>query len=821
MRLVMNILFSVVLLVLLVSTAFAVTVKEKEMKMSEKWMKESFQRAPVCKGEIKAPGREVGLDVICNYDPVMLNNRLGGTFNINGKIYTKGIFSHANSNIKVVLPDGVKRISAEIGLDKLANGGSVIAVIKEGNTVLFDSGLILPNMEPIIIDIPLNNPTDINLIVNNADDGIACDQLDWANIKVVLENGEEVYLGDMSFIIGQDSKPTERYNSNIPFSFEYGGVPSDLFLFNWRFTEDSVKIDENKNKVIQIYTDPVTKLELRCERVDYRDFPVSEWTIYFKNRGNKNTPIISNIKSMDFKVKRTGKADFLLHHANGSPAANDDYRPMTSIILDKTQKTIATSGGKPTNTAMPYFNLETGNGGVIAVIGWPGQWSCDFIADNNTIRIAGGMEKTRFFLYPDEEVRTPLNVVMNYEGDWERAQNIWRQFMYAHNLPKQAEIMQVACSSHWYNEMVNADTASQINFIDRYLEEGFPIKYWWMDAGWYICDGSWGNTGTWEVDKTRFSKGLREVSDYAHSKGIDIITWFEPERIGWAKSDIATGHPQWLLGGNIFDMGNDDARKWMTDHVSKIIEDEGIDLYRQDHNAFPLNNWRAHDESDRDGITEIRNAVGYLAYWDSLLARFPNMLIDSCASGGRRNDLETMRRSVPLWRTDYLHEPVGLQNHTYGMNYWIPYAGSGGSVTDTYTLRSIAVSSFNSLWDLRRKDLNYDELRKFISDLQTKIAPYFWGDYYPLTAYGVGDDIWTVFQFHKPQDGTGVILAYRRAGCPDNYIDIKLRDLKKDKVYELSDIDTGETWKKKGSELMKGFRIIRENSKTTAVINFK
>ena len=53
------------------------------------------------------------------------------------------------------------------------------------------------------------------------------------------------------------------------------------------------------------------------------------------------------------------------------------------------------------------------------------------------------------------------------------------------------------------------------------------------------------------------------------------------------------------------------------------------------------------------------------------------MLIDTCASGGRRNDLETLRRAVPLWRSDYAFEPIGHQCMTYGISLWMPYHGTG------------------------------------------------------------------------------------------------------------------------------------------------
>ena len=117
---------------------------------------------------------------------------------------------------------------------------------------------------------------------------------------------------------------------------------------------------------------------------------------------------------------------------------------------------------------------------------------------------------------------------------------------------------------------------------------------------------------------------------------------------------------------------------------------EGVDFYRQDYNIDPLNFWRDADEPDRQGISEIRYVEGYLAYWDALLERNPGLRIDSCASGGRRNDLETMRRAVPLLRSDYLLEPVGQQTHTYGIALWIPFLVQEPAFYD-YEMRSLFV----------------------------------------------------------------------------------------------------------------------------------
>ncbi|MBP5274296.1 MAG: alpha-galactosidase, partial [Abditibacteriota bacterium] len=104
---------------------------------------------------------------------------------------------------------------------------------------------------------------------------------------------------------------------------------------------------------------------------------------------------------------------------------------------------------------------------------------------------------------------------------------------------------------------------------------------------------------------------------------------------------------------------------------------------------------------------------------------------------------------------------------------------------------------------------------------QQVVAPNFYGDYYPLTPYSLGNDIWTVFQFHRPAEGKGVLVAYRREDCQQNVVTVCLRDLKKDKTYLLTDIDTGETWSMSGKKLMKGFKIKRDKKRDSAIITFE
>lgn len=631
----------------------------------------------------------------------------------------------------------------------------------------------------------------------------------------------------------------------LPFSFTYGGKPSAELLKDWQLQHHVRKLDSQRSEHTIRFTDPKSSLELRCAAIEYHDFPTIEWALHFKNTGKIDTAILENIQALDVAFNSDGKDEFLLHHCAGARSNRSDYAPLETPLPPKTTKRFAPAGGRPTNGNWPYFNMQWGDRGMIVVIGWPGQWAAEFVRDEtNGIRIRAGQELTHLKLLPGEEIRTPLVVLQFWRGrDWINSQNIWRRWMMAHGMPKPGgklpPPMALGSSYRYYAEMTRADEQSQITFINRYLEERLKIDYWWMDAGWYPCNGNWQLTGTWEVDQARFPKGFKPISDHAHAKGIKILVWFEPERVH-AGTWLAQNHPEWIFGGpggGLLDLGNPAALKWLTDHVDKLLTEQGIDLYRQDFNMDPLAHWRRSDAADRQGIAEIRHVTGYLAYWDELLRRHPAMLIDSCASGGRRNDLETMRRSVPLWRSDFAYDPSGMQCLTYGISLWLPYHGTGNvactkagyyapaSVTATpvepYAFWSACCPANSFVFDVRARDMDYKALRRLFAQRQ-RISPDYFGDYYPLTAYNQQQNVWMAWQFHRPDANQGMVQAFRRAEAGQATAMLKLRGLNPDSRYKLTDLADNRTWQAGGLDLMgKGVNVSIQDSPGAAIIVYE
>jgi len=806
-----------------------------ELQQREQWVRENLTRVHEVSG---GPGvvhlePQTGVFVLANHDPVQKNSRNNKPMKLGTTEYTRGLYCHARSHLVVRLPGPAQAFSAVIGVDHNENtsggGGSVYFFVKVGDEEVFRSDLIRGGGAPgLPVQVDLHAATEFSLCVDDGGDGISCDQADWAEAKVVLTDGQEIWLADLPIAAGIAQPLHVRGPSEPPFSFVYGGRVSDALLGDWKFSETTKALDRFRTSRTQIYTDPKTSLQVRCEIVQYRDFPMVEWTLYFKNVGLTDTPILENILPLDMRFERPENDKFLLHHFVGSPCKPDDYRPLETELKVGTTKQISAAGGRPTNSDLPYFNLETGNGGTIVAMGWPGQWAAQFICSEQGLRLAAGQELTHLVLHPGEEIRTPLVALQFYRGDWIRAQNIWRRWMWAHNVPRPGDRLlrpqMAACSSHQYGEMINADEANQKMFVDRYLQEGLPLDYWWMDAGWYWNKHGWPHTGTWEVDTNRFPNGLRAISDYAQAKCVRTIVWFEPERVT-ADTWLTNERPQWVHGGaagGLLKLDEPEVLQWLIEHFDKLIVEQGVDLYRQDFNIDPLDYWRANDSVDRQGMTEIRYVTNYLAYWDELRRRHPNMLIDSCASGGRRNDLETLRRAVPLLRSDYLLEPSSQQNHTYGSAFWIPFYGTGLNQFDSYGFRSCMCPHITACYDMRRHDQDYGPVREMHRQWRQEIAPNFWGDYYPLTPYSTADDVWVAWQFDRPGQRQGLVQAFRRPECEQEAIVVQLRGLDRQARYRFTHLDTDQMWVRTGQQLLdQGLRLESTQCPDAVVVTYE
>lgn len=778
----------------------------------QRWVSAKFAGAPVA-----APAEPYMVPRLDRKSRRVLRDSIEGhALLIAGRTYAHGLAMRSTGEVEVVLPQGAREFEATVGVDSNdllfysnQGRGSVEAAVTAGGQEMFHSPVLHEGMQGVKVRAELNGaraftlrltPVGPRTPVYQAD----WDQADWADARVTLEDGSVLRLDQVKM-----GAPAATVTADAAFSFIYGGASSRELLPKWTVKRSTRQLDANRTEYTVAYTDPMTQLEVRCVAVAYSDFPTVEWTVYFKNDGQARTPILGKIEALDAHFPGELWATPVVHHEEGSDDKPTDFRPMETELAANGVQDYVSRGGRPTDGDMPYFNVAWPDRGVIAVLGWPGQWAVEMRGDeDNGARVVGGEQQTHFWMAPGEEVRTPLAVVQFWTGDWLEGQNLWRRWMIAHNLPRNHGKLPPpqleGGSSHETVEMQWATEANQIELFRRTLAEGLPIDYWSMNAGWYPLNQGWWNTGTWEPDMTRFPHGLRGVSDVVHAAGKKTIVWFEPERVtdgSWLEKN----HPEWLLGqkgkNQLLFLGNPQAWNWLVDHTSRLIVSQGIDTYRQDFNFEPLKLWQSHDTPDREGITEIEHVEGYLRYFDELHRRFPDLMIDTCASGGRRDDLETLRRAVPLWRSDFAGEPTAMQMQSYGLALWVPYYGTSGDVSSTYGFLSRMTPAMGVGADGLTTAAQRALALKLIGEWK-QAAQFYYGDYYPLTPYSTENTEWMAWQYGKPDGTAGMVQAFRRPESPFESAQFPLRGLERGARYVVIDAGTGAKTVYTGAELM-------------------
>lgn len=644
----------------------------------------------------------------------------------------------------------------------------------------------------------------------------------------------------------------------LPFNFLYGGKSFRDLAPSWKFGSKEV----SKHETVSTWSDPESGLVVELRAKTFDGFPVAEWVVTLSNQGKEPTPVVSNFKGLDGKILGQPKNGYMLHYQLGSRTMIDDFAPKQTALEPDAEMKIATEGGRPAMAHLPFFNVDWKSGGAIIAVGWPGQWEAIFSRKESGTRlaVAAGQQSLNTSLNPGETIRSPRMVLLFYNGDWIDGQNTWRRWAIANVIPRINGNLPgpifAPTTSHQTREMELATTQNQKDYIDGWTTQSIKPDYWWMDAGWYEGDGSWVTTGSWTVDKKRFPAGLSEISDHARKLGIGSILWFEPERVS-PGTELFQTKPEWLLAPvnlppnllyqkdrnwRLLNMGIPEAREWITERVSNLLTSEKIDFYRQDFNMDPLYYWRSTDKPGRTGIAENLHVQGYLRFWDDLKLRHPELLIDSCASGGRRNDLEAISRALPLLRSDYVFEPTGLQGQTYGLSFWYPYNGTGvadavslrnsklvtsshylppagekDKIWTDYLFRSAMANALISGIDSTNKDVDFARLRVLFEQWR-QVAPNYYGDYYPLTEYSTANDCWMAFQFNRPEDGVGMVQAFRRPDSPYTAVALPLRGLDKDAKYTVRDIDREETRTYTGAELLETGLPVEIGTKPGAVI---
>ncbi|MBR5110237.1 MAG: alpha-galactosidase [Clostridia bacterium] len=622
----------------------------------------------------------------------------------------------------------------------------------------------------------------------------------------------------------------------FPFRFVYDGEPvrgfsQDVFLSSGISRERSA---DKETAELCFRKDENLYVTLRCTH--YFEFGVTEWTVWFENRGKEDTGVLSEAETvLAFPGKYPTLKGILGDHVNA-------YRPY-ALDVGAQPRSFESNSGRATHVCFPYFNLEYGDGGVMLAIGWAGTWRADFRyneAQGVTEYRARSVNNLRARLHPGEKIRTALFVRAPYrKRNEDYAANFWRSWFVRWNLPPAdgsgTPLSPFStCCLAGDTGRPNSDGSISEDFttwrpsLEKMIREGVQTDFRWFDAGWYAApNGSspqkdwWGTVGTWALDSAKWpGKTFLESTDFARAHGMKTIMWFEPERVtdpealakNWGYDETWAIRKPGLrqIANNI---GDPACFRWTVDRIQKTLLENRVELYREDNNSDPAVLWRHLDGfagDDRGGITECRQIGAHYRMWDEIIACTKSYggcaFVDSCASGGGRNDLESLRRGVPLLRSDADRTTAALRlSMTTAFNRWVPMCGANNrekpdqlspvGLLDEYVWRAsyLPVLNVDSQF-VYDPDQDFSMLRWGLDEWK-RVSPYLLEDFYVLTPWHTAEETtgFTAYVFFDPDASAGVLLAFRQEKCQEETVFLPLPFAGDSEGFSLRDEDTGET----------------------------
>lgn len=396
---------------------------------------------------------------------------------------------------------------------------------------------------------------------------------------------------------------------------------------------------------------------------------VRSWVV-LKNEGVAEAEVeyVSSfaLTGLDKEGKRDRDEKMRLYLAHNGWQSELQWRSYTlpelgmSHLIDRGSKRISCSNTGSWSAAehIPMAVLENEEAGTSLFwqIEHNGSWHWEIIEQSDllTVLISGPTEHDNHWwlsLAPGEEfVSVPL-AVGSVQGGFEQA--IAQLTTYRRKIRRPNEdnrLLRIIFNDYMNCLWGSPTTEKLLPLIDAAAEAG--CEYFCIDAGWYAPGYWWDGVGEWLPSEERFPEGIKYVLDYIRGKGLIPGLWLELEVIGVNSPKLAETDDSWFFmrhGKRVkdrsryqLDYRNPKVVAHANEVIRRLVEDYGVGYIKMDYNINAGIGTETDADSYGDGLLQHNRA--YLQWLDGIFARYPDLVIENCSSGGMRMDYAMLSR---------------------------------------------------------------------------------------------------------------------------------------------------------------------------------
>ena len=404
-------------------------------------------------------------------------------------------------------------------------------------------------------------------------------------------------------------------------------------------------------------------------------------------------------------------------------------------------------------------------------------------------RVVQGISPTELVkvLQPGEQFETPEAVMAYSDRGFGGMSEKMHRFVNSCIVPKAWQYKpRPVLFNNWEGCMFDFNHRRLVNLAKDAKELGCELFV--LDDGWFgKRNDDKAGLGDYDVNKQKLPYGLSGLAKKINSLGMDFGLWFEPESVN-TDSDLYRAHPDWaltdsfepLMGRNqlLLDLTKQEVRDYIVEKVGGTLDSAPITYVKWDMNRHSIAlGAKAHDY-----------ILGLYEVLDRIFTPRPNVLLESCSSGGNRFDLGMLCFGPQVWSSDDT-DPIERLTIQGNLSYLYPQSTMGAHVSaaphaQTLRVTPLCTRGNVSFFGCLGYELDLKHLLKLEKEqIAEQIA--FYKQYREIFQFGIFRRLKQGWQVTK---GTTALAATFRKLVPaaPGYETLSLRDLEKDKVYRFS-----------------------------------